>query len=182
VDHVAAPPVGDDIESIAARRTLARPHRTRGLQFKLSRPGLPATIMMLAAALAAVITWRAPIVRLLPQTASLFSAVGLSVNLRGLGFENLKTSHEFQDGMTVLVVEGSIVNVTKDTVEVPRLRFALRNSIGQEVYAWTALPARSTLGPKDSLAFRTRLASPPGDGRDVVVRFFTRHDLISGTR
>jgi predicted Zn finger-like uncharacterized protein len=176
----AIAPAGEDIESIAARRARATQHPTR--QFKLSRPGLPATILMLAAMLGALITWRAPIVRLLPQTASLFDAIGLPVNLRGVGFENLKSTYEFQDGVTVLVVEGSIANVTKDTVDVPRLRFALRNSLGQEVYAWTALPARPALGPKESLAFRTRLASPPSDGRDVMVRFFTRHDLISGTR
>ena len=177
----SATPVGDDIETIAARRAQAAPRSNR-LQLKLSRPGLPVLILMLVAMLAALVNWRSAVVRLLPQTASLFAAVGLSVNLRGLSFENLKTTQEFHDGMAVLVVEGTIVNSTKNAVEVPRLRFALRNSLGQEVYAWTALPARSILPPDESLAFRTRLASPPSDGRDVVVRFFTRHDLIVGMR
>ena len=179
---IAVPMAGEDIETIAARRARAGYRPPKASRFKLSRPRLPTIILMLSATIAALITWRAPIVRLLPQTASLFAAVGLPVNLRGLGFEDLKASHEMQDGMPVLVVEGTIVNVTRTIVEVPRLRFALRNSLAQEVYAWTALPARSTLGPGESLPFRTRLASPPPDGRDVAVRFFTRHDLITGVR
>jgi predicted Zn finger-like uncharacterized protein len=181
-DAAASPIAGEDIETIAARRARAAYRPAKASRFKLSRPRLPTIILMLAATLAALILWRTPIVRLLPQTASLFAAVGLPVNVRGLSFEDLKALHEIQDGMPVLVVEGTIVNVTRAIVEVPRLRFALRNSLAQEVYAWTALPARSTLGPGEALAFRTRLASPPADGRDVAVRFFTRHDLITGVR
>jgi len=181
-DAAASSMAAEDIETMAARRARAAYRPGKASRLKLSRPRLPAIILMLAASLAALIIWRTPVVRLMPQTASLFAAVGLPVNLRGLSFEDLKASHEIQDGMPVLVVEGTIVNVTRAIVEVPRLRFALRNSLAQEVYAWTALPARSTLGPGESLPFRTRLASPPADGRDVAVRFFTRHDLITGVR
>ena len=81
----------------------------------------------------------------------------------------------------VLVVEGVIVNLTRSTLEVPRLRFGLRNGTGHEVYAWTALPSRTLLGSGDGLPFRTRLASPPPDGRDVIVRFFNRRDAALGT-
>jgi hypothetical protein len=146
----------------------------------MPRPGIAMMIMIMLAALAALIAWRGAVVRLLPQTATLYAGLGLPVNLRGLTFENLKTVHEFQDGVTVLVVEGTIANPTRNAVEVSRLRFALRNGMGQEIYAWTALPARSPLGPAETLAFRTRLASPPSDGRDVAVRFFTRRDLVAG--
>jgi hypothetical protein len=38
------------------------------------------------------------------------------------------------------------------------------------------------LGPFESLPFRTRLASPPADGRDIQVRFFTRRDAVAGLR
>jgi hypothetical protein len=33
-----------------------------------------------------------------------------------------------------------------------------------------------------SPAFRTRLASPPSDGRAVIVRFFHRRDFLAGRR
>ena len=79
----------------------------------------------------------------------------------------------------VLVVEGTIVNLTPRTLEVPRLRFGLRNGSGHEVYAWTALPSKTLLGSGDGLPFRSRLASPPADGRDVIVRFFSRREPAS---
>jgi hypothetical protein len=42
--------------------------------------------------------------------------------------------------------------------------------------------ARSILAPGETAAFRTRLASPPAEGRDVIVRFFNRRDLLAGAR
>jgi hypothetical protein len=139
-------------------------------------------IGVLAAALIGLIGWRADVVRIAPQTASLFGAIGLPVNLRGLVFENVRTLGEVHEGVSVLIVEGTIVNVTSRTVEVPRLRFALRSRSGHEIYAWTTVTGRSLLAPGETAAFRTRLASPPADGRDVIVRFFNRRDLLAGTR
>jgi predicted Zn finger-like uncharacterized protein len=177
-------PLSEDIETIASRRAGAAPKAApkagKRWKPKLVRPGLPVVIVTLVIVLAALLQWRSTVVRVFPQTGSLFGAIGLPVNLRGMTFENLKTSQDIQDGVPVLVVEGTIVNKTRSAVDVPRLRFALRNRMGQEIYAWTALPPRSDLAPEEYVAFRSRLASPPMDGRDVVVRFFTRHDIASG--
>jgi predicted Zn finger-like uncharacterized protein len=171
---------GPDIETVAARRERngKGPAKRRGRGRSL--PGLPTIILVLAGVLAALVHWRANVVRLLPQTAPLFSAVGLPVNLRGLSFDNVKTSVESHDGMPVLVVEGVVANLTRQPLEVPRLRFAVRNSAGYEVYAWTSLPAQAVLGPGDIEPFRSRLASPPADGQDVIVRFFNRRDVVAG--
>jgi hypothetical protein len=103
------------------------------------------------------------------------------VNLRGLFFQDVKSRDEVENGVSVLVVEGTIVNLTTRTLDVPRLRFALRNASGHEVYAWTAPPAKSTLGSGNGLPFRARLASPPPDGRDVIVRFLNRRDVAAGS-
>ena len=62
----------------------------------------------------------------------------------------------------------------------PRLRFAVRNQGGQEIYSWTALPARNVLLAGETLPFRSRLASPPREGQQVLVRFFNRRDLVAG--
>jgi hypothetical protein len=128
----------------------------------------------------ALIGWRADVVRWLPQTASLYAAVGLPVNLRGLIFTGVTTASETADGVPVLVVEGTIVNNGKRGVEVPRLRFAIHNQGGQEIYSWTALPTRNGLTPGEALPFRSRLASPPRETHQVVVRFFNRRDLAAG--
>jgi predicted Zn finger-like uncharacterized protein len=174
-------PVPDSIETVAARRAprpRTSPKTKRGLVRRLA--SLPMLIVTLAAVLTALVHWRDKVVRHAPQTASLFAAVGMPVNLRGFTFENVTSSTEMSDGMPVLIVEGTIVNVTTRPLEVPRLRFSLRNGAGQEVYAWTAQPGKPTLGSGNGLAFRTRLASPPPDGRDVIVRFFNRRDVTAG--
>jgi hypothetical protein len=131
---------------------------------------------------ASLILGRAEVVRVLPQTASLFEAIGLQVNLRDLGFKNIKTTQELHDGVNILVVEGTIVATGRSVTEVPRLRFAIGAANGHEIYAWTALPSRTKLAPGETLPFRTRLASPPEQGRSVKIRFFTPHDLAAGLR
>jgi hypothetical protein len=121
-------------------------------------------------------------VKHVPQLASLYATLGMPVNLRGLTFTDVRISRDMHDGTPVLVVEGTIVSAASKAVEVPRIRFAMRNETGSEIYAWTALPSREVLGPGETLPFRSRLASPPGEGRDVSVRFFTRLDSIAGLR
>ena len=174
-------PAAEDIETIAARR--ARP--VQGGRKERRTPlrriaSLPVLMIVLAAILLAALQWRVALVRHFPQTASLFSMIGMPVNLRGLSFMDVKSRGEFQDGVMVLVIEGTIANLTPRTLEVPRLRFSLRNGAGHEVYAWTALPSKTLLGSGDGLPFRSRLASPPPDGRDVIVRFFNRRDASLG--
>jgi hypothetical protein len=117
-----------------------------------------------------------------PQMASLYGAIGLPVNLRELVFGDVRITKEARDGVPVLLVEGSIKSTSKNPVDVPRLRFGLRNEAGLEIYSWTALPEHSILAPGETQTFRSRLASPPSEGHDVVVRFFNRHDATEGAR
>jgi len=79
------------------------------------------------------------------------------------------------------VVEGNIVNNVHKIVDVPRLKFVVRNAARQEIYSWTAVPSRTMLPPGEAMSFRTRLASPPPDARDIILRFVTRRDLVAGT-
>ena len=141
-----------------------------------------AGILVLVAFNVALVGARNEVVRYLPQTASLFTGIGLPVNLRGLTFEDVRITKEAQDGVSMLIVEGNIVSTAGKPVEVPRLRFAARNATGQEVYAWTALPTRSILGPGERLEFRSQLDTPPADASDVMVRFFTAQDAMAGVK
>jgi predicted Zn finger-like uncharacterized protein len=166
-----------DIESFAtrrARRAAARP------QSKNWRPSLATVTFTLIAINAVLIGWRSDVVRVMPQTASLFAAIGLPVNLRGLAFTDVTTTRETHDGVTVVLVQGTIANVSKQTREVPRIRLAMKNDAGAEVYSWTALPERTVLAPGDAEPFQTQLASPPPEGHAVLVRFFNRHDVAAG--
>jgi len=170
---------GEDIESIAARRT-RRGQAKRGR--RRLRPALATGIAALLAVNLVLLGWRTDVVRLMPQTASLFAAIGLPVNLRGVAFSDVTTSIEASEGTHVLLVKGRMTNIARQPREVPRLRFAMRNAAGNEVYAWTSMPTKATLAPGETEPFETRLASPPADGQAVVVRFFTRRDIVRGTR
>ncbi len=169
-----APPAVEDVEDFAARR--ARRHKKRQEKPKSKLPYLILTLIGLNAAL---LTWRADIVRMVPAMASLYAAIGMPVNVRGLEFRDVKIGSE-DDGMNVLVVEGTIVSTSRHAVEVPRLRFSLRNAAGHEIYSWTAQAGRSVLGPGESLPFRSRLSSPPEDAHDVLVRFLNARDVSGG--
>jgi predicted Zn finger-like uncharacterized protein len=173
----------ENIESLAARRARRAEGARKGKKSLLRKIlSLPVLIVILLAAVVAAIQGRQTVVKHLPQTASLYAMLGMPVNLRGLEFVGVKSTGEFNDGMMVLVVEGNIVNVTRQALDVPRLRFAMRSGAGHEVYAWTALPSKTQLAPGESLPFRSRLASPPPDGKEVIVRFFNRRDVIAGAR
>jgi predicted Zn finger-like uncharacterized protein len=167
-----------DVESLAARRGPRSAKKRRSFRV----PGIAVVILLLIAANAAVLKWRADVVRAFPQTASLFAAIGLPVNLRGLDFADVTVTRQQHEGVPVLLVEGLIVSVARTPVEVPRLRLAIKNDGGAEIYSWTTLPTRSILGPGEQLPFRSRLASPPAEGREVQVRFFNRRDLTAPTR
>jgi predicted Zn finger-like uncharacterized protein len=158
---------------------------------RLRSPGIaswprlsPVRLSTVCAALAAMVLglmiWRVDVVRLLPQTASFYKMVGLEVNLRGLAFKDVKLSTEAVDGKPVLVVEGLIVDETRKPVELPRLRFIVRDAQGTEIYAWSAMLEQPLLKPGDKAWFRSRLASPPPEGRSIDVRFFNQRDIAVG--
>ena len=125
---------------------------------------------------------RVNVVRLMPQTAALYSAIGMKINLRGLTFEDVKTVTDIQDGIPVLVIEGSIRNITRADTEVPRLRFAMQNTAGADIYSWTGVAEKPVLAAGETVVFRSRLASPPPESRGAYVRFVQRRDLISASR
>ncbi len=166
----------EDIETAAARRARSR---RRLLQFpSLSR--LQALILGLLIVDAMLIGWRTDVVRLLPQTASLYAAIGMPVNLRGLGLDDLSTATEMHEGVPILVVRGKIVNVTGAMVEVPRLKLVVRDAARREIYSWTVAPSAARLPPYQSAEFASRLASPPAGSKDVMVQFLNRRDLMAG--
>jgi hypothetical protein len=134
----------------------------------------------MAALAAAVVMWRVEIVRLLPQTATFYRLIGIEVNLRGLAIKDVKISTETVDNKPVLVIEGNVVDVARKTVELPRLRFVVRDARGAEIYAWNAVLEQASLKPGEKAWFRSRLAAPPPEGRHIDVRFFNRHDLAAG--
>jgi predicted Zn finger-like uncharacterized protein len=142
--------------------------------------GLSTACAAMGALVLAIVIWRAELVRLLPQTAGFYRLVGLDVNLRGLKFRDVKISSETVEGKPVLVIEGSITGESNKAVELPRLRFSVRDAQGTEIYAWNTVLEQSVLRPGERAQFKSRLASPPPEGRNIDVRFFNKRDLTGG--
>jgi len=165
-------------------------HRSRlSRLFRLPKfpsiPGIPSVsapiaCLAMGALVVALLFWRTDVVRLLPQTATFYKMVGLDVNLRGLSFKDIKITNETVDGKPVLVIEGIIVGEATKPVELPRLRFSVRDEQGAEIYAWNAVLEQPVLKPGERAYFKSRLASPPPEGRNIDVRFFNKRDMAAG--
>ena len=169
-------------EAITVR---SRPSPLRRLKSSLHRPAMPSVSLptvcaAMGALVLALVIWRADVVRLLPQTAGFYKMVGLDVNLRGLLFKDVKITTESVEGKPVLVIEGVIIGQAKKPVELPRLRFSVRDAQGAEIYAWNAVLEQPILKPGEKAWFKSRLASPPPEGRNIDVRFFNKRDIAAG--
>jgi predicted Zn finger-like uncharacterized protein len=159
------------------RRSFAR-SKTRSRRRSLLNLATASAAM--GALVAALFVWRADVVRLLPQTAGFYRLAGLDVNLRGLLFKDVKVTTETVEGKPVLVIEGVIVGENRKTVDLPRLRFSVRDAHGAEIYAWNTVLEETRLKPGDQAPFKSRLASPPAEGRSIDVRFFNKRDIAGG--
>jgi predicted Zn finger-like uncharacterized protein len=173
-----------DAEGARPRR-LTRLQKLLGPMARLRVPGkssvgLPTVCTAMGALVLALLIWRVDVVRLLPQTAGFYKMVGLDVNLRGLMFKDVKITSETVEGKPVLVIEGVIVGEASKPVELPRLRFSVRDAQGAEIYAWNTVLEQPILKPGEKAWFKSRLASPPPEGRNIDVRFFNKRDLTGG--
>ena len=160
-------------------RTLLRP---KAFHRGLRKPpvSLATACTAMGALVLALLIWRVDVVRLLPQTAAFYKFVGLDVNLRGLRFKDVKITSETVEGKPVLVIEGVITGEASKPVELPRLRFSVRDAQGAEIYAWNTVLEQPMLRPGEKASFKSRLASPPPEGRNIDVRFFNRRDFAGG--
>jgi predicted Zn finger-like uncharacterized protein len=178
-----APDQSSPSRSFARARKPSLLKRLRAaLSLRAARPAisLPTACAAMGALVLALLVWRGDVVRLLPQTAAFYKAIGLPVNLRGLEIKDVRISTETVDGKPVLVIEGAIFDVARKPVELPRLRFVVRDERGTEIYAWSALLEQPVLKPGEKAWFRSRLASPPPEARSIDVRFFNRRDIGAG--
>ncbi len=146
-----------------AARALPEPRRDRA--------PIIATLVAIILGVAALIAMRERIVRILPPTAAAFRALGMPVNVAGLEMRNVHSRIITDGARKVLVTEGEIVNLRRERNAVPAIALAVRGSNGLDRYSWTAPAPKTRLEPGETVAFRARLASPPEDGADVLVRF-----------
>jgi hypothetical protein len=92
------------------------------------------------------------------------------VNARG--FKIVATqSQELNGSVPTISIKGQIINETDRELPVPKIRLAVRDKDGTELYHWTVLADQQRLGPREEGSFTARLESPPPDAADLEVRF-----------
>jgi predicted Zn finger-like uncharacterized protein len=135
-----------------------------------SLAGLMVLLAFLAGFLLLFLYMPNEIAQLWPESASLYEALGMPVNTRG--FKIIAThTQELDKSVPVIAIKGQIINETDRELAVPKVRLAVRDQSGKELYHWTVLADQQRLGPREQGTFSARLESPPGEAYDLEVRF-----------
>lgn len=115
--------------------------------------------------------YRQTVANLWPQSASLYAALGMPVNVRGMALVNIAYQQDFENGQPVLSVTGKVVNISDRELPVPGLRVVLTDDSKHELYHWTFDVGVPTLKAGAESDFVTRLSSPPPEARNLNISF-----------
>jgi len=131
--------------------------------------GLIAVVLLIGLS---AVRYRQEISVIWPQSAGVYSSLGMNVNAHGIDFTDVDYHRESEDGQVVLAVTGRIVNKGTRELPVPQdIRVTLSDSSNHELYHWNFAPGIQTLKAGQSSVFRTRLSNPPATARHLEVRF-----------
>lgn len=131
--------------------------------------GLIAIVLVIAMS---AVRYRQDIAAIWPQSAGVYSSLGMKVNPSAIDFRNVDYHREIEDGVVVLAVTGRIVNAGNRELPVPRMvEVTLSDANNHELYHWTFGSGAATLRPGQSVPFATRLSSPPIASRHLQLRF-----------
>ena len=169
----AAPAPAPKTRAQAAPEAAEAPPAKRG--FAMDRLALAGGWLGLAVVVLligwAAVSYRQQVAALWPQSATLYAALGLPVNVHGIAFTDVSYHRESEDKQTVLAVTGKLVNVSGREIAVPPVRVTLTGEDGRELYHWDFTPDVAVLRAGQSVDFQTRLSSPPSAARHLTVRF-----------
>jgi predicted Zn finger-like uncharacterized protein len=131
--------------------------------------GLIAVVLLIGLS---AVRYRQEITVIWPQSAGVYSSLGMNVNAHGVDFAHVDYHRESEDGQVVLAVTGAIVNNgTRELPVPPTIIVTLSDANNHEIYHWPFASGVQTLKPKQSVPFVTRLSSPPSAARHLEVRF-----------
>jgi predicted Zn finger-like uncharacterized protein len=164
-------PPPDSVRPIPAGSNLPafpQPQRTGPAQ----AIGWLAFLVVLLGGAAGLVGLRNDVVALWPPAARLYDIVGLPLEAVGAGLElrNVQSARR-EDGPPVIVVEGTVANVSSKPREVPRLKAVVRSAAHQDLKNWTFTPGVLVLLPGETASFKAELADPPRGATDLAITF-----------
>lgn len=133
--------------------------------------GWAALILMIVGIGWCAVQFRETIAKVWPESSSLYAALGMPVNVRGMALVNIAYQQDFENGQPVLSVTGKVVNISNHELPVPELRVVLSDDAEHELYRWFFDVGVSTLKAGAESAFVTRLSSPPPEARNLNISF-----------
>ena len=145
-------------------------------RFETEEEGRPSTrlsvvlgwcfLLMVVVATAGFIIGRHQVVNLAPETAPVYTALGLDVaREQPLLIEEVQSREVTEDDGQVIVVTGKIVNGTESGHIVPPVRVALLNDEREELLHDFVTAQTERLEQDETTAFEARFANPPQDAR-----------------
>lgn len=141
------------------------------------RAGTGALVGWLAVALvvlllAGAVVGRNEVVASFPQTTEVYRKLGLPVTIRlGLEFREVTSARLMEGGLSVLVVEGEILNVGGGAREIPPVRLALLDDGRREIEHSVHHPEIEHLDSGGRASFAIRMVGPPEEARTFSVTF-----------
>jgi predicted Zn finger-like uncharacterized protein len=152
----------------APARAIPRPREAPMPAVALIRPALAIAACLAASML--IIGARERVVRAIPRTASLYHAIGLPVNIRGLAFVDVRPERRDEAAAQVSII-GEIKNIVGYREHVPRLAYEVRDAAGAPLVSWTEPAPAKVIAAGKTLAFASVPHVLPEDARSVLVRF-----------
>ena len=123
---------------------------------------------------AGALVGRNEVVAAFPGAASIYRKLGLPVTVPlGLEFRDVTSARLSEGGVSVLVVEGEIVNVTGEDRTVPRVRVTLLDDARRELEHELFAAERPALDGGGATRFTARLVNPPVPACSFSVTFAT---------
>jgi predicted Zn finger-like uncharacterized protein len=126
---------------------------------------------LLIGVISGAVLFRGDIVRMAPDLAGLYAAIGLEVNVVGLDFSDVSTLLSRRGDADVISVTATIYGVEPRPLVVPPVVVTLLGDDGAAVYAWSVMPKVRDLEPGETIGFSTELASPPKGAKHVRLSF-----------
>lgn len=127
--------------------------------------------IVLAGIFAAGAAARHPLARVWPQSASLFTAAGLKVNIYDLVIEDVETSRTQTPQGESIRVHGVIRNLRRDQQQTPPVRILWRDAKGVLISDTLGHPEKSVLEAGKLTRFESIVTGPATRAAMVEVRF-----------
>ncbi len=136
-------------------------------------------LLLIAALAAGAYHFRQNIVDRMPKSASLYQAIGIEVSAPGLTLTAPITRYAQIDGKPVLIVEGTVRNISSGELAVPLVYLSLHNSSGQSVAEWNVELETARLEARSSAPYLSQYPAPPLDAVELRSRFTNEMQTIN---